>query len=226
MPPWYLPGKMGSVTTDAGDFTSWLRAMVTALRGDAESDVPCGTCTACCRSAQFVHIGPDEVDTLAHIPAQLLFAAPRLPRGHLVMGYDDRGCCPMLRDSPDSAGGCSIYAHRPQACRVYDCRVFAATGVVPDQPLVAERAEQWVFRAGEEDRRAVRAAAAFLADHPELLPTDSPAAQRAIAAIEVHDLFRSDATPAVDDVRRQLRAARDPNPPQQQHSPARSSRRR
>ena len=38
-----------------------------------ESDVPCNGCTACCRSSQFVHVGPDEADTLAHIPAELLF---------------------------------------------------------------------------------------------------------------------------------------------------------
>jgi len=207
--------------TEAGDFTTWLRAMLAALRGDGESDVPCGSCTACCRSAQFVHIGPDEKDTLAHIPSQLLFAAPGLPRGHLVMGYDERGCCPMLRDE-----GCSIYAHRPQACRVYDCRVFAATGVIPDQPLVADRVEQWVFRAGDDERRAVRAAASFLADHPELLPTDAPAAQRALAAIKVHDLFRGDTAPVMDDVRRRLRAMRDPSRPRPQPGPGQSSPRR
>ena len=60
--------------------------------------MPCGTCTACCTSSQFVHIGPDEVDTLAHIPAELLFPAPRMPKGHVLLGYDERGHCPMLID--------------------------------------------------------------------------------------------------------------------------------
>ena len=86
--------------------------------------MPCNGCTACCTSSQFVHIGPDETDTLAHIPAELLFPAPLRPRGHVLMGYDERGHCPMLIDNR-----CSIYEHRPQTCRTYDCRVFPAAGV-------------------------------------------------------------------------------------------------
>lgn len=60
--------------------------MQAALRGEGEADVPCGSCTACCTASQFVHIEPDEADALAHIPRQLLFPAPRLPRGHVLMG--------------------------------------------------------------------------------------------------------------------------------------------
>ena len=103
---------------------------------DAASDmhVPCGACTACCTSSQFVHIEPDETDTLAHVPAVLRFPAPGLPKGHVVMGYDERGHCPMLVD-----GACSIYEHRPRTCRTYDCRIFAVTGVEPDQPAIAAR---------------------------------------------------------------------------------------
>ena len=53
----------------AGGFSAWLAGMQTALRGEQSSEVPCGGCTACCTSSQFVHIGPDEAETLAHIPA-------------------------------------------------------------------------------------------------------------------------------------------------------------
>ncbi len=63
----------------------------------------------------FVHIKPDETQTLRRIPRALLFPAPGLPKGHRVMGYDDRGYCPMLVDDK-----CSIYEDRPQACRTYD----------------------------------------------------------------------------------------------------------
>ena len=122
----------------AGDFSSWVLEMQAALRGERGSDVPCGGCTACCTSSQFVPIGPDETETLAHIPAELLFPAPRLPRGHVLLGYDERGHCPMLID-----GGCSIYEHRPRTCRTYDCRVFPAAGVEVDdreKGLLAQRA--------------------------------------------------------------------------------------
>ena len=187
----------------AGDFASWLRGMQAALRGDTDAEVPCGGCTACCTSSQFVPIGPDEADTLAHIPAALLFPAPRLPKGprgsggvprsYYVLGYDERGHCPMLVD-----GRCSIYDHRPRTCRTYDCRIFPATGVEVDEdkPLIARQARRWRFAFPTETDRtsgeAVRAAAAFAGEHAGLLPASARpanATERAVLAVEVHDLF-------------------------------------
>ncbi len=155
------------------DFATWLATMRAALRGEHDADVPCNGCTACCRSAQFVHIEPDERETLARIPAELLFPAPLRPPGHVVLGYDDRGHCPMLVDDR-----CSIYEHRPRTCRMYDCRVFAATGVDPEKPDIAERVREWQFTyTSEADRdahEALRAAAAELHGAP---------AKRAVRAI-------------------------------------------
>jgi Fe-S-cluster containining protein len=179
---------------NAGDFASWIVEMRGALRGEHASDVPCDGCTACCTSSQFIHIGPDETDTLAHIPAALTFPAPGLPAGHVVVGYDERGHCPMLIDER-----CSIYEHRPRTCRTYDCRVFAASGtLVADdhQALVARRAQRWQFSYTGEDGRiqheAVRAAAAFLGDHADQLPggtVPTNTTQIAVLAIELHDVF-------------------------------------
>ena len=64
----------------AGDFASWLIEVREAIEGEGTTDVPCGTCVACCSSSQFVHIGPDERDSLAHIPKALLFPAPPVQR--------------------------------------------------------------------------------------------------------------------------------------------------
>ena len=207
----------------AGDFSVWLRGMQAALAGDAESDVPCGECTACCRSSQFVHVGPDEVDALAHIPAELLFPAPMMPEGHVLMGYDEHGCCPMLTER-----GCSIYDHRPRTCRTYDCRVFPAAGVAPDgaeQQGIAERTRRWRFEHPHElDRvqhQAVRAAAAFVDRHRSELPATPPnTTQLAVAAVRVHDTFlcldaeTSEVTldhPAIEEVAVALRrGVRDP----------------
>ena len=148
---------------DAGAFGGWLADARAAIRGERDADVPCGTCTACCTSSHFVHVAADETDTLAHIPAELLFPAPGFPAGHVLMGYDDQGRCPMLGD-----GGCSIYEHRPRTCRTYDCRVFAAAGVVPDAPAIAARVEQWEFShrtpADDAAHGEVRAAAAAVTD--------------------------------------------------------------
>jgi Fe-S-cluster containining protein len=189
----------------AGDFSVWLSGMQAALRGEAASDVPCGGCTACCRAAQFIHIEPDEADTLAHIPAELLVPVPRRPPGHVVLGYDERGHCPMLTDA-----GCSIYAHRPRACRTYDCRVFPAAGVLPGddaQVDVARRAARWRFThpapADRADHDAVCAAAAYLAAHRSGLPADvAPAneTQLAVAAVVLHDQFLTPTAPEPDAV--------------------------
>jgi Fe-S-cluster containining protein len=177
----------------AGDFSAWMIEIRGAIRGEHGADVPCGGCTACCRSSQFVHIGPDETDTLSHIPAALLFPAPRLPRGHVLLGYDERGHCPMLVDDQ-----CSIYEHRPRTCRTYDCRVFpaAALAVDDDKVALARQVERWEFsfptRADSIQHDAVRAAATFLGDN-EVWRSDGavPAnsTQLAVLAIEMHDLF-------------------------------------
>ncbi|MPY94698.1 MAG: hypothetical protein GEV08_17035 [Acidimicrobiia bacterium] len=177
----------------AGDFSAWMTEMRGALRGEHGADVPCGGCTACCTSSQFVHIGPDEADTLSHVPAALLFPAPRLPRGHVLLGYDEHGRCPMLVDDT-----CSIYEHRPRACRTYDCRVFPAAGlgVDDDKPLIARRARRWRFshptRADQARHDAVRAAAAYLQEHAGSLPrgaVPSDATKLAVLAVELHEAF-------------------------------------
>lgn len=181
-------------STPAGDFSAWLAGVQSAIRGERESDVPCVSCTACCTSSQFVHIGPDEADTLAHIPT-LRFPAPRLPEGNFVLGYDENGHCPMLVD-----GRCLIHEHRPRACRMYDCRVFPAAGVEikdPNQLAIARRARRWQFGFPAEVDRiqqdAVRAVARLVRDNGDLLPegTSAPhnATQAAVLAIRLHDTF-------------------------------------
>jgi Fe-S-cluster containining protein len=161
---------------DAGDFATWLVRTRAALRRERDADVPCAGCTACCTSSQFVHIEPDETDALAHIPSDVLFPAPRLPLGHFVMGYDERGHCPMLVD-----GVCSIYEHRPRTCRTYDCRVFAAAGLVPDDERkveITKRVQQWRFSYATDDDRARHDAIAAAAHALEGDP-----AERAVRAI-------------------------------------------
>jgi hypothetical protein len=162
----------------AGAFSEWLAQMRLVLQGEGEADVPCGECTGCCTSSQFVHIEPDEVDALAHIPSALLFPAPRMPHGHVLLGYDSEGRCPMLGDH-----GCSIYEHRPRTCRTYDCRIFPAAGVEVTevvQVAIGRRARRWRFEhPTETDRRehdAVRAAAA--ADD-----SSTSATERAVRAV-------------------------------------------
>jgi len=181
----------------AGDFSEWLRSAEASLRsGKGETAVPCGGCTACCRSSMFIHIKPEETKTIRRIPPGLLFPAPGLPKGHVLMGYNDQGHCPMLLDNK-----CSIYEDRPQTCRSYDCRVFAATGVPLDQTTqadIAHRVQAWVFHYESEESREeqtmVKEAAAFLRKNADLFPQGSlPAqpAQLAALAVRIYRLFSS-----------------------------------
>jgi Fe-S-cluster containining protein len=182
----------GDADLEAGVFSSWMTEMQAALRGERASDVPCDGCTACCTSSQFIHIAPDEADTLAHIPAGLLFPAPRFPPGHLLLGYDDRGHCPMLIDNR-----CSIYPHRPRTCRIYDCRVFPAADVDNDEKIqITRQARRWRFSypspADRAERDSVRAAATYLDEHRDQLPegvAPKDATQLAVLAVEMHDVF-------------------------------------
>src|SRR5436190_16987012 len=156
----------------AGSFGAWLTAARASLRGDGHGlDVPCGDCVGCCTSSLFIHVRPDESDTLAVIPVRLLVRAPGRPRGHRLLGFAEDGSCPMF-----AAHACSIYAQRPRTCRDYDCRMFAAAGIDAGdgKDVINERVAAWVFsyesKADERAHAAVRAAAAFIRDERASFP--------------------------------------------------------
>lgn len=179
----------------AGDFSAWLGSSEALLRsGKGAAEVPCGSCRGCCRSSMFVHIKPEETQTIRRIPRALLFPAPGLPKGHVLLGYRDNGACPMLLENK-----CSIYEDRPQTCRDYDCRVFAATGVQVDlqtQAEIANRVKAWEFtyesEEGRQEHLNLKRAAAFLEENRDLFPPGSlPShpAQLAACAIGIYRVF-------------------------------------
>lgn len=177
----------------AGDFSSWLRHTRRALLVEGGTTVDCGACTACCSSSQFVHVRPEETRILGRIRKDLLVAAPGLPKGHVLLGYDKNGLCPLLIN-----GKCSIYEHRPLTCRTYDCRVFAAAGITAgdDKPRITERTRRWKFRyparRDRDEHSAIQAAAKFIREHAECFPGGNiprDPAQLAILAIKACDVF-------------------------------------
>ena len=181
----------------AGGFSAWLRRTRRAQVEGGGVRVPCGECIACCTSSYFIHVGPGESGALRHVPKELLFPAPGLPRGNFVLGYDDQGRCPMLVE-----GRCSIYEQRPRTCRDYDCRVFPAAGIGAgdgDKELIDQRARRWRFSypAGRDRREhlAVQAAARFLRERAGCFPAGvvpGNPAQLAVLAIKVFDVFIDD----------------------------------
>ncbi len=166
---------------DAGEFGAWLGGFTAALHGGADIDVPCEGCTACCRSGKLIPVEPDETATLARLSSDSLVPMPGEPERR-VLRHDEDGRCSQLTED-----GCTVYAHRPRACRAYDCRIFAAAGIRPDSPLIGERSAQWRFSyasaASRERHDAVRMAAVVLGFPGGLSAPASPT-QRALDAIE------------------------------------------
>lgn len=177
----------------AGDFSRWLRDMRGALASDGGMDVPCGECRGCCVSSYYVKVRAHETVAMARIGAQHLQPGPPNDSRSRLLGFHADGRCLMLVD-----GNCSIYEDRPETCRSYDCRVYAAAGMNagPDKPVINERVARWEFDyPGERDRAehaAVQAAARFLRQHPVRFPgghVPAKPAEIAVLAVKSYTVF-------------------------------------
>lgn len=153
-----------SPPVEAGEFSTWLAAFGTALRGSGGSEVPCGDCTGCCTSGYSLQIRPADSAALARIPAGLLLEVEGFGTGERTLPASPDGRCRMLE-----GGRCGIYVARPQTCLDYDCRVFAAAGIDAggeDKAAINRRVRAWRFSYADEAARqahaAVREAARFL----------------------------------------------------------------
>lgn len=191
-------------TIDAGEFAAWLQAIMASLRGDAGIEVPCGDCVGCCVSSYYIPLRPADRGARARVPATALASAPDQPAGQLMIGYGPTGECPMLE-----SGRCTIYADRPQTCRDYDCRIFAAAGIDagrPERRVINQRVHAWRFSYRDADARrrhdAVRAAAAFIRDRWQVFPgLCAPTAPTGIAvlALKAHAVFLDPASGSLTD---------------------------
>ena len=178
----------------AGDFSAWLSHARKAIALGLATDVDCGDCAACCSSSYFIHVKPEEAKALGPEAQGAMAAAPGMPKGHKVLAYDKRGVCPMLKPS-----GCSVYAKRPQTCRNYDCRVFAAAGIAAggrEKAGINARVEGWIFSyptpRDRQEHDAVRAATAFIRDKAGSFPggrVPGDPGQLALLALKAYGVF-------------------------------------
>jgi Fe-S-cluster containining protein len=181
------------VTHAAGPFSDWLRAMRGALAGSTGMDVACGDCRGCCTSSYFIKVRAHEAAALEHIGADNLRPVPDASNGSMLMGFDEQGHCFMFAN-----GNCSIYSHRPETCRTYDCRVFTAAGMNagPDKREINERIASWRFdypsARDEVEHRAVTAAANFIRQHVIRFPggrVPSRPSEVAVLAVKTYEVF-------------------------------------
>jgi Fe-S-cluster containining protein len=202
------------VSFAAGPFSAWLRDARSALKNGTGTDVPCGDCTACCSSFYFIHIKPEETEALARIGKDAVVQASGMPKGHMLMGHTGDGVCPQMNH-----GKCAVYEHRPQTCRNYDCRVFAATGILEsqDKPRINARVEQWRFDypapLDRQEHQAVQAAAKFIQENANLFPggkIPSSPSQLAVLALKVYGVFMGPLESPAETARRVVEASRAP----------------
>jgi hypothetical protein len=102
--------------------------------------------------------------------------------------------------------GCAIYAKRPQTCRSYDCRIFAAAGIPAgghDKAGINARVERWRFaypsERDREEHAAVRAAAAFIRDKAGSFPggrVPGDPSQLGVLALKAYAVFLTDGATA------------------------------
>jgi Fe-S-cluster containining protein len=184
----------------AGGFSAWLRAMRSSLAGGPGMQVACGECVGCCTSSYVIKIRPHERDALAHIPAG--FREPGEHDGTWYMPADPQGRCPMYSGAAANDAGCSIYAHRPETCRTYDCRIFTAAGMPAGEgkTMINERIASWRFEYEDDEarreHRAVTAAANYLRQHPVRFPNGripSRASDIAVLALKSYTVFMPEA---------------------------------
>jgi uncharacterized protein len=175
-------------TIHAGSFGAWLAEFRASLRGESGTHVPCGECVGCCVSSYHIPIRTGDTAAVARIPADFLFTVSGQPSGHAMMGFRKDGTCHMLEGRR-----CSIYQDRPQTCRDYDCRVFAAAGIDaggPDKQAINSRIHQWEFSYATEDEKnahaAILSAAAFIRQNKGSFPNErAPTAPTGIAVLAV-----------------------------------------
>jgi Fe-S-cluster containining protein len=161
------------------------------LSGGGGMQVACGDCVGCCTSSYVIKVRPHETDALGDIPAMYLGSGEA--DGTRYMAADSKGHCPMF-----NGRGCSIYAHRPDTCRTYDCRIFTAAGMDAGdgKTMINERIASWRFdyehETAQREHRAVKAAASFLRQHPVRFPNGhvpSRASEIAVLAVKAYAVF-------------------------------------
>ena len=102
----------------AGDPLEFLHRRAELASG-SEAKVPCAGCRECCYHAGVdVDPGNERAEDLAHLDLV------KRDGGWFLRRQADGACVHL------GPNGCTVYQHRPAACRTYDCRVFALTGVL------------------------------------------------------------------------------------------------
>jgi Putative zinc- or iron-chelating domain len=156
----------------AGDPLALREGFRAVLEGrDEVARVPCGGCRVCCyHRGVDVHPELESAESLAHLDLE------KRADGDLYLRKREDGACVHLGPK-----GCTVYQHRPHACRTYDCRLYSLFSLRDSfddgrvQPI-------WVFQPTTREGRVFEATC------------------KAMAAVESKKLRDSDKRASVNDV--------------------------
>lgn len=87
--------------------------LISISTDEPTEDVPCGTCGVCCEILA-PHLTIDEINSGKY---PISFVDEGLTGPTITLFRNSKGGCAMYIE-----GKCSIYEHRPTACRQFDCR--------------------------------------------------------------------------------------------------------
>ena len=117
-----------------------------------EAKFSCGDCKACC-----------------HQRVEILGIEPTSRLEHLDIVDDEFGGRSLRRNADGSCvhlgeHGCSVYEHRPTACRAYDCRVYSFLGINLDHQEFGGKEPTWQFDTTTKENQIVAASLELLSE--------------------------------------------------------------
>lgn len=126
---------------------AWQRRSLNFLAGGSpDAPVPCNGCRECCYHAGVdVHQEYERPEDLAHLDLV------ERDGGTFLRKREDGACIHL------GPHGCTVYQHRPLACRSYDCRIYALVNVL-DRFDGDHRQPPWMFQPKTLEARAFLAA--------------------------------------------------------------------
>ena len=130
------------------------------VRSDQTATVPCDSCTVCCHHDR-TEVMPWELERLTYLDTE-----PDLdgchPESRKLKTRADGSCIHLSQQGK----GCTVYEHRPLACRVYDCRYTNFLGMTMSYGGRTE--PTWAFGVDSPADEAIAAIIAGMTDQPNI----------------------------------------------------------
>jgi Putative zinc- or iron-chelating domain len=155
-----------------------LEAYVDRIASGEPAPVPCNGCRECCwHHSVDVYPERERPEDFAYLLTEVS------ADGVLQLRHRPDGACIHLGDN-----GCTIYKHRPHACRHYDCRLWSLFGVSDTVNLATDHhTPVWIFETSTRWGRVLRPAylMARMLTAAKLKGTDWSAPQMVLAAKQI-----------------------------------------